>query len=341
MHRQKKYRRSAGPRGFGEYEGGATVEEIAAFASAVSGADTSKWPSFVTPLHENAFNTFQTERLRSLNNGQFYDGENGAFFVIVVNSILANIDEGAKKCLLRLISMDPITTFFIFTDPIRADEQLNRSIIEALRKGIKHQGRSEAHIQYKQFFSEACTLCSSDYSIASKCRSDLAPLMTNREDTSNLQKYIAKCYSECCSGGGQRDFCACLSPQTRSRLGVYDSFRVGMLTLFIDLYPFKTVSEILNKNPFVDDEQRKHTRLRGVVESLLKTNTTIYSDGGTLDTLLDKYKAYQFCLSDFFCYTPSASGTALESVQALQQAISASRPFNVNTLYESFFTHVF
>lgn len=290
-------------------QGEAEPAAIEAFVKTARASSTN-WASYANATIDDALGRYAVERKESLNSGTFHHSNHGAFFVQAVANIHGNIAPEHRKCVERLISMDPISTFFILLDPQRNDAGLNNAVAEALRK-MTYMERDAAKSAYKAAFNSSCDSISNIGEILGALNKLKRPAASNT--INGLQEHVKGFYQGIAADGKYDgvDFYGCLSAATRGRIQVYDDFRYALSIVEMDLYPCCDATDVASIKPLVADEDKRQRGLALLVKTYLCGPAPSFQDSSiiVIQDARDHAECAQFICSDFFPFVPMNRST--------------------------------
>ena len=289
--------------------GRAEPGEIQGFSQAAQSAAGGAWGAFCQTTWDSAFDIFAAERKRALSRGAYVDGdgttEHGMFFVQAINGICKHIGEPHLHCVQRLMSYDPISTFFILFDPLREDEALNSAIKRAAGK-IEYEARADANASYRRNMEAAFGVVSNPDGLCEVLkklrRGPGAP------DIAKLCDWKCKFYDAVASNPDGKyegvDFASSLSAATRSRMCVYDCFRFDCARLSGELYPCDDAESSTVLQPYISDEEARMGRFRAHVDAHMRSAESHSKEFLHIDGPDDLARLATFICSDAFAYVP-------------------------------------
>lgn len=288
--------------------GRAEPGEIKSFADAVKTRGSTPWSKTCDSMWDMAMAQFARERTRALESGTYNDGSHGSIFVQLLNAVIGGLSGASQQQALRLMSLDPISTFFIIFDPMREDSQFNNDVASAALR-LQYQDRATANSAYRALYSKACEAAmsaagGSDSVCAALFKLHKGPGQAKLE---TLQAYKKAFYDAMKSDGRYDgiDFASTLSAGTRARLCVYDCFRYHMASMLCQLYPATDITSHTLMKPLPADEQRLMSSLRAFADAHMRS-----SSDKTIECIGDATEVRKcgiFICSDAFAYMPLCS----------------------------------
>lgn len=311
-----------------EIEGAAEPAEVKSYVEKISKIG-SRWHDFAMSTLEQFCEINTKERSRALcDKGQFFDPGHGNIFVLGVIAALTHAPESHKKCLFQLMSMDPISTCYIYLDPHREDKELNSCLRSCFSK-IEYCDHDTSIRKYKSLFEQACSHASADQHMNALL--DLKKFSTFSDPSigaiyKTLYNRFTSTYEQIASSNDSKYY-SCLSSSLRKRMRNYDEARYVVACQFGESFaasPREAAIRFSNPERFKNGATELHHQLMNALDDKIRSQ---FSEPMTGVDQVALMKLMHFVRSDFFVFIPMGP-SAVSSYSC--------EPYDPNTSFDSY-----